>query len=306
MKRFLVTGASGFIGRAVIAAFAADGHTVRAAVRRPPDPPLCGGIEIVQHADLRQSVDWRPLVDGIDAVIHLAGLAHTRGASEELYDCINRKATEDLALAAAKASVRRFVFVSSVRAQTGASADHVITERDPALPTDGYGRSKLAAEASVRDAGVPFTTLRPVVVYGPGVKGNLRWLMRAAASPLPLPVKGFTNRRSLLGIDNLLSALRFVLASPAAAGEIYLVADPGVAPTIAEIVAALRRAKKRPLGLWRMPPDCIRILLRALQKDDFWRIIAGELQVDPAKLLAAGFRPNHESLPGLAMMLKTI
>ena len=302
MNRLLVTGASGFIGRAAIAAFTADGYEVRAAVRRLPESPLSGGIEIVQHADLSQPVDWRPLVEGVNAIIHLAGLAHTGGAPSELYDCINRKATADLALTAAKAGVKRFVFVSSVRAQTGASADHVIIEQDPALPTDAYGRSKLAAEASVQAAGLPFTILRPVVVYGPGVKGNLRWLLRAAGSPFPLPLKGFANRRSLLGIDNFLAALRFVLASRTAAGETYLVADPGIAPTMGEIVAAVRRADNRPSGLIHVPPGCIKVLLYILQKHDLWKVIAGQLQVNPAKLIAAGWRPTHDSLAGLATM----
>jgi len=302
MSRLLVTGASGFIGRAVIAAFAADGHEVRAAVRRLPEPPLCSGIEIVQHADFRRPVDWRPLVERVDAVIHLAGLAHTTGGSDELYDSINRKATEDLALAAARAGVERFVFISSVRAQTGASADHILTEDDPTLPTDDYGRSKLAAEMAVRAAGLRFTILRPVLVYGRGVKGNLGWLARAAASPLPLPVKSLTNRRSLLGVDNLVSALRFVLTSPATIGETYLVADPGTAPTLGDIIATLREAQNRPPNLVRMPAGLIKILLHVLQRRDVWQRIAGDLQADPAKLIAAGWRPTHDSLAGLRMM----
>jgi nucleoside-diphosphate-sugar epimerase len=302
MSRVLVTGASGFIGRAAIAAFAAEGHAVRAAVRRPPRPAFPDGVDVVQHADFTQAVDWRPLVEGIDAVIHLAGVAHTgRGASAALYDQVNRQATGHLAAAAAKAGVSRFIFVSSVRAQSGAAAEHVLTESDPALPADAYGRAKLAAETSVR-AAVPFTILRPVLVYGPGVKGNLAVLLRAAASPWPLPLKDFSNRRALLGLDNFVAALRFVLASPAAAGETYLVADPGIAPTLCEIVTILRRAQGRPARVVSMPPRLIETLLRITQRGEVWDRLGGNLQVDPAKLIAAGWRPLHDTAAGLAAM----
>ncbi len=150
VSRTLVTGASGFIGRAVMAAFAQRGDVLRAAVRRPPQPPFPAAIEVVQHPDLAQPIDWRPLLDGIDQVIHLAGIAHLgRGVAPELYDRVNRLATAQLAAAAAAAGVRHFVFVSSIRAQSGPAADHALTERDPPAPSDAYGRSKLAADIYV-------------------------------------------------------------------------------------------------------------------------------------------------------------
>jgi len=299
----LVTGASGFIGRAVIAAFAQRGDVLRAAVRRPPQPPFPDAVEVVQHPDLTQPVDWRPLLDGIDQVIHLAGIAHVgRGVAPELYDHVNRLATAQLAAAAAAAGISHFVFVSSIRAQSGPAADHALTERDPAVPTDAYGRSKLAAEAAVRAASVPFTILRPVLLYGSGVKGNFALLARAAASPLPLPVKDFGNRRSLLGIDNFISALAFVLATPATIGETYVVADPGIPPPLSAVFAALRQAKgRRPLIL-PMPKRYVEILLRMMGRADLWDRLGGNLRVDADKLVAAGWEPRHDTLAGLAEM----
>ncbi len=306
VTRILVTGASGFIGRAVVTAFAQRGDALRAAVRRPPQPPLPAAIEVVQHADLAQPIDWRPLLDGVDQVVHLAGVAHIgRGVAPELYDRVNRLATAQLAAAAAAAGVRHFVFVSSIRAQSGPAADHALTERDPAAPTDAYGRSKLAAEAAVRAAGVPFTILRPVLLYGPGVKGNFALLARAAASPLPLPVKDFGNRRSLLGIDNFISALAFVLATPATTvGETYVVADPGMPPSLAAVLAALRQAMgRRPLIL-PMPKDYVAIPLRLMGRADLWDRLGGNLRVDAGKLMAAGWQPPHDTLSGLAAMVQ--
>ncbi len=305
MTRVLVTGASGLIGRAAIAALAQSGYVLRAAVRRPPQPPFAGGVEVVQHPDLSLPFDWAPLLDGVDQVIHLAGIAHAgRGVAPELYDRVNRPATAQLAAAAAAAGVRHFVFVSSIRAQSGPAADHALTERDPAAPTDAYGRSKLAAEAAVRAAGVPFTILRPVLVYGPGVKGNVALLLRAALSRWPLPVKDFVNRRSLLGIDNFVSALTFVLAAPSAIGEIYVVADPGIPPRLADVIATLREAQgRRPLVL-PLPTHYLEILLRAMRRTDLWERLGGNLRVDPGKLIAAGWQPAHDTRSGLAALVQ--
>lgn len=304
MKRVLVTGASGFVGRAVVAAFAKEGRTLRAAVRRPPQPPFPDGVQVLQHPDFAQPVDWRPLLDGVDTVIHLAGIAHTgRSVTVASYDRVNVSATAQLALAAAQAAVSRFVFVSSIRAQTGPCADHALTESDPARPTDAYGRSKLAAEEAVRSSGVPFTILRPVLLYGPGVKGNFELLRRAAASPWPLPVKNFANRRSLLGIDNFISALAFVLSAPAS-GETYVVADPGIPPRLCEVIATLRKARGRRSLLMPVPVRSIEMTLRAFGRGDLWDRFGGNLRVDAGKLIAAGWRPAHDTRSGLAALAR--
>ena len=301
MSRVLVTGASGFVGSAVVAALARDGYTVRAAVRRPhlsfPD-----SIEVVQHPDLAQTFDWQPLLQGIDQVVHLAGIAHTRGADAASYDRVNRLATARLAAAAALARVEHFVFVSSIRAQSGPAADHALTERDPPAPTEIYGRSKLAAEEAVRGSGVPFTILRPVLLYGPGVKGNLALLARAAATRLPLPVKDFSNRRSLLGIDNFISALAFVLATPSTIGETYVVADPGIPPRLSDVFVMLRQAQGRRAFVLPMSPDYIELPLRLFRRTDVWHRIGGNLRVDAGKLIAAGWRPAHDTRDGLTAM----
>ncbi len=304
MSRVLVTGASGFIGSAVVAALARDGHTVRAAVRRPhlsfPD-----GVEVVQHPDLAEAFDWQPLLQDIDQVVHLAGIAHTgRGVDRASYDRVNRQATAQLATAAARAGVKHLVFVSSIRAQSGPAADHALTERDDPAPTDAYGASKLAAEEAVRGSGVPFTILRPVLLYGPGVKGNLALLARAAATRLPLPVKDFSNRRSLLGIDNFISALAFVLATPATIGETYVVADPGIPPRLSDVFATLRQARGRRAFIMPMSPDYIELPLRLFRRTDLWHSIGGNLRVDAGKLIAAGWRPAHDTRGGLAAMVQ--
>ena len=305
MCRVLITGASGFAGRALVAALAQQSHSVRAASRRAQPSVFPPGVEIAAHGDFTADVDWRPLLRGIDKVVHLAGIGHTgRGIAATAYDRVNHLATAAFAGAAAQAGVRQFVFVSSVRAQCGATADHAVTERDPPAPTDAYGRSKLAAEQALRTARVPFTILRPALLYGPGGKGNFALLVRAAASRWPLPLKGFGNRRSLLGVDNLISAITFVLQSEAALGETFVVADPGIPPPLADVVATLRQAQGRRKLLLPMPPHYVGFLLRLIGRHDLWQRIGGNLRVDPSKLIAAGWHPRHDTRAGLTALAK--
>jgi nucleoside-diphosphate-sugar epimerase len=309
--KVLVTGASGFVGRAVVAALAARGDAVHAAVRTTADsgngsaagPAFEPHVTVVQHGNLGASVDWTGLLSGIDAVVHLAGIAHAGpGIAEERYDRVNHRATAVLAAAARDAGVAGLVFVSSIRAQTGPAADHVSTERDTPSPTDAYGRSKLAAERAVAASGVPFTILRPVLVYGPGVKGNLRALMRLAALPIPLPFAALEARRSLVSLANVASAIGFVLREAACAGETYVVADPKPL-MIAEIVTALRRGRGKSPGLVAVPPVLLRLALTAAGRGANWEQINGALVADPAKLMATGWSPERDTITALAAMM---
>jgi nucleoside-diphosphate-sugar epimerase len=296
VSRILVTGATGFIGRAAVAALTAAGHTVRAGVRRLP-APFAAPVEVVAHGDLAGAVDWRPLVAGMDAVVHLAGIAHAGHMADAAYERVNHVATAELAEAAGAAGVGHVVFVSSIRAQSGAAADRVLTEADVPAPTDAYGRSKRAAEIALAQSGVPFTILRPVLVFGPGAGGNLAALIRLAAWPVPLPFGALANARSLVSRDNLLAAIAHVLAHPR--GETFLVADPRPM-SLAAIVTALRAGLGRPPGIVAVPPGLVRAGLTAIGRGRLWEQIGGSLVADPAKLMAAGWRPDPDTAAALA------
>jgi UDP-glucose 4-epimerase len=299
----LVTGASGFVGRALVNDLAAQGHRVRAAMRQPADI-FARQVEVVAVSDLARTIEWRPLLRDMEAVVHLAGIAHAGpGIAEDVYDRVNRAATAGLAAAAAGTGIRRLVFVSSIRAQAGAASDQVLTETDPPRPTDAYGRSKLAAETAVRASNVPFTILRPVLIYGPGVKGNLASLLELARSRWPLPFGALTNRRSLLARENLVGAIHLVIGNPATADKTYVVADPG-ALTMAEIVAALRAGQGRRPGLIPIPAAFIAAPLRASGRAHLWERLGRDLVVDPAALLAAGWHPQTETRAGLAAVVQ--
>ncbi len=183
----LVTGATGFIGRHLVAALAARGVAVRAGVRKGARGDFGPPVEDVAVPDLAAPADWTGLLKGVQGVVHLAGIAHATTAIESsVYERVNGAAAGELAAAAA--GVARFVLMSSIRAQSGPVSNKVLTENDNPEPTDAYGRSKLMAERLVLQAFPAATVLRPVLVYGPGVKGNMARLIKLAGVPIPVAI----------------------------------------------------------------------------------------------------------------------
>jgi nucleoside-diphosphate-sugar epimerase len=303
-RRVLVTGASGFIGRPLVAALDGAGYAVRAAVRDQRGQGFPPGVEVAALPDLATPVDWSALVGSMDAVVHLAGIAHVGpDVLESAYDRVNHQASADLAHASATAGVKHFVLMSSIRAQTGAVADRPLAEADVARPTDAYGCSKLAAEAAVLASGVPCTILRPVLVYGPGVKGNLASLLRFATLPIPMPFGRLTNRRSMLALDNLIAAIRFALEDARAVNETFIVSDPD-ALSVAETIAILRVAAGRNPALLAVPPRLLSMLLGLIGQRASFERLAGTLVAEPTKLLAAGWRPLVEATAALGKMVR--
>jgi nucleoside-diphosphate-sugar epimerase len=301
-KRILVTGASGFVGRPLVHALVRSGYGVRAATRSPSSFP--SSVDVVLVPDFTNQIDWEPILRGIDIVIHLAAHAHADAHEEgsAIFDRANTIATRELVHATARATVERFLYISSVRAQTGPSAESIVAEQDDPRPTDDYGRSKLAAELAVRAAGVPFTILRPVVIYGPYAKANFKSLVRLASTPLPLPFAGFNGRRSILGIDNFISAVLFVLNTPKAIGEVYLVADAEPV-TIYHLFEMLREARGRRPWLFYIPPRLFQLAFVLVNRRRVWDRLAYDLVVDTSKLHSLGWHPPTTTLVGFRSML---
>lgn len=302
-RRVLVTGATGFIGKTLTTALAKQGVAVRAAARDPSAILAASEVERVALPDLAKPTDWSPLLDGVSHVVHLAGIAHAPGMlPDDVYTRINTDAVAELA-EQARGKVERIVFMSSVRAQAGLSADHAITETDTPAPTDIYGRSKLEAERHLAESGTPFTVLRPAVVYGKGVKGNIAALATIAKTPMPLPFGGLDNRRSLLALDNLVTAVTHVMSNEDTAGETYLIADAEPI-TVADLVSAMREGLGKPPHLVKVPVGGVKKLMKSFGREADWERVAGTFVIDASKLMATGWRPHVETHAGIVRMMR--
>ena len=297
-----LTGATGFIGQHLLRELPKRGYRLRVLLRRPSIVPMESASAVV--GDLARPQNMSAALADVDAVIHSAGLAHAMsGLPEDDYRVLNTEATIALARAAQRAGAKRFVFLSSIRAQSGPTADRVLTEDIAAQPTDAYGRSKLAAEQGLADLALDFVALRLVLVYGPGVKGNMAELLRFARAPYPLPLGSLRGRRSLLSLDNLAAAVDTVLAAPGPLRRPLIVADPA-ALTIPEMIAAVRRGLGRGAGLVPVPPVLLETALRAVGRAEVYQRLAGSLVADPTALGRLGWTPPVATADALAALAR--
>lgn len=298
-----LTGATGFIGRHLLTALSARGYRVRVLLRRPIELPAGASSAIV--GDLARPINMAAALSGVDAVVHSAGLAHAMsGAPEDDFRSSNTEATKRLADAAERAKIRRFVFLSSIRAQIGPSAADPVLETDPPAPTDAYGRSKLAAEEALAETGLDWAALRPVLVYGAGVKGNMAALMRLARSPYPLPLASLTGKRSLVSVESLSAAVSTVLQVPGPISRPMIVADPDPM-SLPEMLAALRHGLGRRAGLLPVPPPMIGLACRMLGREEIFDRLSGSLVARSDGLAALGWRPSQASRDGLAVLARS-
>lgn len=297
-QRVLVTGASGFIGRALCERLSADGHIVVPAVRRP-----AGLANELSLGDFAASTDWRNALPGCQAVVHLAARVHT-GGDPSAFQATNTEATLALARQAADAGVRRFVFVSSVKVH-GEGRETAYKESDTPAPEDDYARSKWAAEQGLHalacDTGLEVVILRPPLVYGPGVKANFRQLMRAVERGWPLPLGAIHNRRSVLYLGNLVDAIQLCIEHPDAAGHTFLL-DDGEAISTPQLVRAVAHAMDRPARLLSVPVGLLELAGTLLGKRSAVTRLTASLFVDSSLIRTRlGWVPPYSTTAGLAV-----
>jgi nucleoside-diphosphate-sugar epimerase len=302
----LVTGAAGFVGRRVVADLARSGWSVRAVVRRAVE--ACGdpAVTWLPLGDLAELDDWSAALTGVDAVVHLAGRAHVMDdpAPDPLaaFRRTNVVATMALADAAATAGVHHFVFMSSIKAVGEQSALTGLAEDAECRPEDAYGVSKREAEVALLAPGrlgaMAVTILRPPLVYGPGVRANFARLLGWVARRIPLPFGAVDNRRSLVFVGNLSSAVAFVLRTPALAGQTCLVSD-GEAVSTPELVRQMAAALGRAPRLLPVPPIVLNGLLHAVGKGAEAGRLLGSLVLRDTRLRAAGWAPPFSMAQGL-------
>lgn len=297
-----LTGATGFIGRHLLAELPKRGYRIRVLLRRPSEVPEGASSAVI--GDIASPHNMAAALRDVDMVIHSAGLAHAMsGRPEDDYRSINTEATVKLAQSAERAGVRRFVFLSSIRAQSGPSAEGVLTEEMAPEPTDAYGRSKLAAERGLAELSLDWAALRPVLVYGPGVKGNMAALLSLAMKPWPLPLGGLTAKRSLLSLDNLAAAMDTLLQAPGPLRRPFIAADPEPV-TIPEMVAALRRGLGRSPGLVPVPAFMLKGAAALAGKGEAYERLAGSLVASSEALRKLGWQPATSTRDGLAELAR--
>ncbi len=281
----LVTGATGFVGRPLCRLLAERCLPLRAALRSPDAGSLPSAARGVVVGDIGPETDWGEALEGVDSVVHLAARVHRLQDDQPgLYRRVNTLGTLNLAEQAARAGVRRFVFLSSVKA-VGESGH--LGPTTPPSPADAYGRSKREAELGLRDlearTGLEVVILRPPLVYGPGVRANFLRLLRLVDRGLPLPLASVDNRRSLVFVNNLADAILTCLEHPAAAGGTFYVSDSELLST-PELIRRLAAALGRPVRLFPFPPSLLRLVAKAAGRAAVAERLLGDLTVDDAPL----------------------
>jgi len=289
--QLLVTGATGFIGGAVLARCRVEqGMRLRVAGRRPlPNRP--DRVDSVLVGGLTPDTNWHQAVDGMEAVVHAAARVHVMvdSSADPLAEFrhVNVAGTLNLARQAVAAGVRRFVFISSIKVNGEETLQGKrFTADDEPAPIDPYGISKYEAELGLmqlaKETGLEVVIIRSVLVYGPGVKGNFLSMMRWLHRGIPLPLGAIHNRRSLVALDNVADLILTCLRSPAAANQLFLASD-GEDLSTTELLRRTAAALGRPARLFPVPVPILRGGARFLGRPELAQRFCGSLQVDIGK-----------------------
>jgi nucleoside-diphosphate-sugar epimerase len=305
--KVLVTGAGGFIGRALCARFAAAEIDYVAAVRTAA-PDDSRRESVVALGDFA-AADWRDVMQGVDTIVHLAGRAHVPpGPAADAptpFIVANVHVTRRLAEAAAQAGARRIVFASSVKVYGDASEPgRPFRAGDVAAPQGAYARSKAEAENALaeicRANGIEAIVLRLPLTYGPEVRGNFRTLLAAVAAQRRLPLAGIRNRRSLLYVGNAVSAIEAALVAPSSRGEALPIADAEVVST-AELATRLAQALRVAPRLFHVPATFMRGTAALIGRGTDVSRLLDSLEVDTSRFRElTGWSPPKSLDEGLA------
>ncbi|MDL1983059.1 MAG: SDR family oxidoreductase [Deltaproteobacteria bacterium] len=317
VENILITGANGFIGQALCKRMLADGYQVRGAVRGTTQmTALVSGVEGVMVGDIGPETDWSEALAGIDGVVHLAARVHVMRESSvnplAAYREVNVEGTKCLAITAANAGVKRFVYISSVKVNGERTGDKrwdqgpgvggrektkvrgqegelkgTFSEKDVPEPQDPYGISKWEAEQVLRDVaadtGLEVVILRPPLVYGPEVRGNFLRLLRIVWRGIPLPLASIKNRRSLIYIGNFVDAIVNCITNPSATGKTYLLSD-GDDVSTPELIKRIAYSMRRPAILYFFPSKFIQLAAGLLGKSAIVDRLVSSLTVNISKI----------------------
>lgn len=289
-KRVLLTGATGFVGCALQQRILVDQqYDLTIAVRRVVDVP--SAARVVPVADLTAETDWTDALDGVVVVIHSAARVHVMNDASvdplAEFRKVNVDGTLRLARQAVEAGVKRFVFVSSIKVNgEGTELGVPYTADAQPNPVDPYGVSKYEAEqallALAQETGLEVVIVRPVLVYGPGVKANFRSMMKWVSRGVPLPLGAIHNKRSLVALDNLVDLILTCVEHPAAVNQVFLASD-GKDLSTTEMLQELGVSLNKPARLLPLTMTWLNLIFTLLGKRSFSQRLCGSLQVDIKK-----------------------
>jgi nucleoside-diphosphate-sugar epimerase len=308
----LITGGSGFVGRALSTRMLREAWQCRFAVRRRT---FRDSDEVVV-GDLAAPVDWAAALKGVDTVVHLAALAHVTSREARRGDTfarVNVDASRALARAAVAAGTRRFIFLSSAKVMGDASGDTPFREDDTPHPKGAYAVSKWLAEQEILNiahgTGLATTIIRSPLVYGPGVRANFLMLLRAIDRGIPMPIGAIRNARSIVYVENLVDAIVACIRDTSAAAEVFFVKDEEDVSTV-ELVRTLASALKRRTRILAVPAPVLRAGLALLGRRDVFVRFAETFVVDSSRINARlGWRPpvpTAAALEGTASWYRSV
>ncbi|WP_151702916.1 NAD-dependent epimerase/dehydratase family protein [Nitrincola alkalilacustris] len=296
--KVLITGASGYIGTALMRSLGSDPrfncfgtlrqHTASQSTEK-----------FFLTGDLDAGTDWSGILSDVDIVIHAAGRAHVindRAADRALaFRRVNVDATQTLALQAAKAGVKRFIFISSIGVNGSSTQQSAFSELQEPAPESDYARSKLEAELQLMtlfsDTNTQWTIIRPPMVYSANAPGNFRRLLKLAAAGFPLPLKSVDNRRSIIALENLIDFIQLCCVHPGADNEIFLIADESPVST-ASMVSLLRQGMNKPERLLPIPVGLLYLGSRLVSKPLLFNQLCQSLVIDISRAQGRlGWRP---------------
>jgi len=289
--KLLLTGSTGFVGKSLTHKLIMEAHDLIAPVRSMEHLSKHKCLKYVEITDLQNDVDWMPVLEDIEVILHLASRVHVmkESASEPLKEFrkVNLDGTMSLARQAVKAGVKRFIFISSIKVNGEATTpDKPFTAADLPKPIDPYAISKAETEQALLElsesSGLEVVIIRPVLVYGPGVKANFRSLINYVNKGIPLPLGLIQNKRSLVALDNLVDLIITCIDHPAAVNQVFLISDGDDLSTTC-LLQKVGKALDRPARLLPVPGQLIRLLATLIGKRNVSQRLLGSLQVDISK-----------------------
>jgi len=284
----MVTGAAGFIGSAVLRRLQSEPSMIPKAVVRSLDGLCLPVADVSAIGDISGVTDWKDLLSGVSTIIHSAALAHVNNHKKDssvLFRRVNVEGAINLARQAAEAGVERFIFLSSIGVN-GDSTIEPFNESDKPCPSRMYAVSKLEAEEGLwevqKQTGIEIVIVRPPLVYGKNAPGNFGMLVKALAKGVPLPLGSVGNKRSFIGVDNLVDFLAVCIDHPAAANQVFLVSD-GDDLSTTDFLKLTAKGLGRSARLIPVPSSLLRIALTLLGRREMATSLLDSLRIDISK-----------------------